>query len=228
MGWFEVVFNTPSHHRVHHGRNPKYIDKNHAGSLIIWDKMFGTFQVEEETPVYGVTKPTEHWDPVSAHIQPIVDMFKDLATVKGIKNKMAILFYPPGWFPSELGGRRFPPEVDKKDYKKFDVLVSSKLQSYLFIQSLTLLSGTAYFLFTYSSNSLTENIYWALALVFSIITVGLLFESRKIAWFLELARLILFTILTYFLVTGLATYLINIYLFASFIFIFKSRKELKR
>ena len=93
MPLFGLVFNTPSHHRVHHGINPKYIDKNHAGSLIIWDKMFGTFQAEEETPVYGITKPTEHWDPVSAHIQPIVDLFKDMGQVKGLGNKFAMLWY---------------------------------------------------------------------------------------------------------------------------------------
>jgi alkylglycerol monooxygenase len=53
--WFEAIFNTPSHHRVHHGVNPKYIDKNHAGMFIIWDKLFGTFQEEKEEPTYGVT-----------------------------------------------------------------------------------------------------------------------------------------------------------------------------
>ena len=51
--WFEAIFNTPSHHRVHHAIDPKYIDRNHAGTLIIWDKMFGTFQAEEEEPHYG-------------------------------------------------------------------------------------------------------------------------------------------------------------------------------
>ncbi|RZK53157.1 MAG: sterol desaturase family protein, partial [Pedobacter sp.] len=55
MGMLEHIINTPSHHRVHHGSNPKYIDKNHAGSLIIWDKMFGTFQKEEEQVYYGIT-----------------------------------------------------------------------------------------------------------------------------------------------------------------------------
>lgn len=228
MGWFELVFNTPSHHRVHHGKNPKYIDKNHAGSLIIWDKLFGTFQAEEETPVYGVTKPTNHWDPVSAHVQPIVDMFKDIITVKGLKNKIAILIYPPGWFPQELGGQRLPPEVDKANYEKFNVLVAPMLQSYLLIHSLTLLAGTAYFLFTYTSNTMINNVYWASALVFSIVSLGLLFESRKIAWYMELTRLlVLFTIAT-FLLNGLTKYLVHIYLFASFIFIFRSRNLLKR
>jgi alkylglycerol monooxygenase len=74
MGWFEYVFNTPSHHRVHHGRNPKYIDKNHAGSLIIWDKMFGTFQAEEERPTYGITKPINSWNAVWANFSHYVVM----------------------------------------------------------------------------------------------------------------------------------------------------------
>ena len=59
LGWFEYVFNTPSHHRVHHGTNPKYIDKNYAGIFIIWDRMFSTFQEEEETPLYGTLKPLQ-------------------------------------------------------------------------------------------------------------------------------------------------------------------------
>ncbi|MDQ2658099.1 MAG: sterol desaturase family protein, partial [Bacteroidota bacterium] len=66
--WIEFVFNTPSHHRVHHGRNPKYIDRNHAGSLIIWDRMFGTFQAEEEKPTYGITKPLNSWNAVWANM----------------------------------------------------------------------------------------------------------------------------------------------------------------
>ncbi|HKC12517.1 MAG TPA: sterol desaturase family protein, partial [Vicinamibacteria bacterium] len=57
LGPLEWVLNTPSHHRVHHGRNPKYIDRNHGGTLIVWDRLFGTFQGEEEEPVYGITTP---------------------------------------------------------------------------------------------------------------------------------------------------------------------------
>lgn len=63
LGPLEWILNTPSHHRVHHGSDPKYIDRNHAGTLIIWDKLFGTFQREEEEPVYGITKPLSSWNP---------------------------------------------------------------------------------------------------------------------------------------------------------------------
>lgn len=60
----EFIFNTPSHHRVHHSSDLKYLDKNHAGILIIWDRMFGTFQPEEEKPVYGLTKNVNTFNPV--------------------------------------------------------------------------------------------------------------------------------------------------------------------
>ena len=68
LGAFEWVFNTPSNHRVHHARNPKYIDRNHGGTLIIWDRLFGTYVAEEEEPVYGITTPLRSWNPVWANL----------------------------------------------------------------------------------------------------------------------------------------------------------------
>lgn len=63
--WFEFLFNTPSHHRVHHGRNEQYIDKNYGGCLIVWDRIFGTFEPEDEPVEYGITKPLKTQDPVT-------------------------------------------------------------------------------------------------------------------------------------------------------------------
>ncbi|MDP3269930.1 MAG: sterol desaturase family protein [Legionella sp.] len=102
MGWFETLFNTPSHHRVHHGKNPQYIDKNYAGSLIIWDKLFGTFEPEAEQPVYGVTEPLDSWNPYSANIKVLNDV---LYYGKGFKNKLNVvraLFMPPEWIINQL------------------------------------------------------------------------------------------------------------------------------
>ena len=62
--WFEAVFNTPSHHRVHHATNPQYLDRNHAGILIIWDKLFGTFEPEVEKPIYGLVKNIDTYNPL--------------------------------------------------------------------------------------------------------------------------------------------------------------------
>src|SRR6185295_5934812 len=74
LGPLEGILNTPSNHRVHHGRNPKYIDRNHAGMFVIWDRMFGTYVAEQEEPVYGITTPLRSWNPVWANLHYWVDL----------------------------------------------------------------------------------------------------------------------------------------------------------
>ncbi|UML94534.1 sterol desaturase family protein [Shewanella xiamenensis] len=96
LGPLEWLFNTPSHHRVHHGRNPQYIDKNYAGILIIWDKLFGTFVPEEETVIYGITKPVNSFNPLKVTFSEWRDMFSE-ATARGLTllERFKILFAPP-------------------------------------------------------------------------------------------------------------------------------------
>ncbi|MDI5834674.1 sterol desaturase family protein [Shewanella xiamenensis] len=96
LGPLEWLFNTPSHHRVHHGRNPQYIDKNYAGILIIWDKLFGTFVPEEETVIYGITKPVNSFNPIKVTFSEWRDMFSDVTT-KGLSfsERLKLLFAPP-------------------------------------------------------------------------------------------------------------------------------------
>lgn len=101
---FEYVFNTPSHHRVHHGVNPKYIDRNHGGTLIIFDRWFGTFQLEEEEVVYGITKQINSWNPVWVNFEYWIDLFKEAFQVHKVKNFFLMMFKMPGWKPEELGG----------------------------------------------------------------------------------------------------------------------------
>ncbi len=98
LGPLEWILNTPSHHRVHHGRNAKYIDKNHAASLIIWDRMFGTFQEEEERPTYGITKAVNTFNPITAHIKPIQDLYDESRSMS-TGDKLRLLFKSPGWKP---------------------------------------------------------------------------------------------------------------------------------
>jgi sterol desaturase/sphingolipid hydroxylase (fatty acid hydroxylase superfamily) len=92
----EYFLVTPSHHRVHHGSNSKYIDKNYGSTFIIWDRLFNTFQVEEERPVYGLTKPVTSYNPVYLVFHEWVDLWKDLLHARSWKEVWDLLFKPPG------------------------------------------------------------------------------------------------------------------------------------
>lgn len=99
LGPLEWVFNTPSHHRVHHASNIKYLDRNHAGVLIIWDRLFGTFVKEEERPVYGLTKNINTYNPVKIAFHEWQDMLRDVRRAKTNGDRLRYLFKPPGWSP---------------------------------------------------------------------------------------------------------------------------------
>ncbi|MGB0893883.1 MAG: sterol desaturase family protein [Parashewanella sp.] len=96
LGIFEWLFNTPSHHRVHHGVNPQYIDKNYAGVLIIWDKLFGTFVPEQETVRYGIPKPVNSFNPIKVSFAEWRDMLKE-ASANDInwRQRLMVLSAPP-------------------------------------------------------------------------------------------------------------------------------------
>ena len=95
----EAIFNTPSHHRVHHGSNPQYLDRNYAGILIIWDRLFGTFAKEEEPVVYGLVKPVNSVNPLKVFFYGLVRLGKKVAQARGLGNKLGHLFGPPNWEP---------------------------------------------------------------------------------------------------------------------------------
>ena len=103
LGWFGVVFNTPSHHRVHHGRNPIYLDRNHAGIFIIWDKMFGTFEPEDEAVDYGLTKNIHTYNPVRIAFHEWASMLKDAWNANTWRGRFGYLLMPPGWTEDGLG-----------------------------------------------------------------------------------------------------------------------------
>ena len=96
--WFEFIFNTPSHHRVHHATNPQYLDRNHAGIFIIWDRLFGSFEPEVEKPVYGLTTNINTFNPVKVAFLEWFGLLKDVFTSKtSVFNKLKYFLKPPGW-----------------------------------------------------------------------------------------------------------------------------------
>ena len=98
-GWYEFIFNTPSHHRVHHASNIRYLDQNHAGILVIWDRMFGTFSPElnEEKPIYGITKNIETYNLFKIASHEYVDVWRDVRRAPTLSAKFKYIFFSPGW-----------------------------------------------------------------------------------------------------------------------------------
>ena len=96
----EAIMNTPSHHRVHHGSNPRYIDKNYAGIFIIWDRMFGSFAEETEKVVYGITTPLDSINPFKVFFHGFTGLANQLSNTSGVTNKLLLLIKPPGWSPN--------------------------------------------------------------------------------------------------------------------------------
>jgi alkylglycerol monooxygenase len=191
---FEYVFNTPSHHRVHHGVNPKYIDRNHGGTLIIFDRMFGTFQAEEEEVVYGITKQPKSWNPLWVNFEYWIDLFRQVSRAKKFSDKMKLLFYAPGWKPEEEGGMTLLHDVTPKTFHKYDTDVPQNLNYYVFIQFVLILIGTTIFLFFYKMLSFYMVIYVSAVVVFSLVNLGGIFERKKWVMPMEFFRLFLISI----------------------------------
>ncbi|CAG0894150.1 unnamed protein product [Cyprideis torosa] len=101
LGPLEYILNTPSHHRVHHGSNRAYLDKNYAGVLIIWDRMFGTFEPEKEQSVYGLTHPINSFDPMELYFGLHRHIVRTAQESRGISNKLSVFFKGPGWSPGK-------------------------------------------------------------------------------------------------------------------------------
>lgn len=106
----EFVFNTPSHHRVHHGSDPIYLDKNYGGILIIWDRMFGTFQPELHRPTYGLTKPVGTYNLLKLEFGDYAALWRDVRAADSWRDRLGYLFGPPGWEPTPRDGGTTLPE----------------------------------------------------------------------------------------------------------------------
>ncbi len=95
----ELVFNTPSHHRVHHGSDPEYLDRNYGGILIVWDRLFGTFTPELQRPTYGLTKPVATYHLLKLQYGDYAQIWRDVQEADRLRDRLGYLFGPPGWQP---------------------------------------------------------------------------------------------------------------------------------
>jgi sterol desaturase/sphingolipid hydroxylase (fatty acid hydroxylase superfamily) len=189
LGPLEWILNTPSHHRVHHGIDPKYIDKNYAGIFIIWDRLFGTFEPESTEPVYGVVKPLESWNPFWANAEPWVKLWEMSRATRRFRDKLFVWIAPPEWRPADLGGPVTIPEVSRASQQRYATPAPRIVNAYVLVGFALVSVATTVQLRVSESLSPVENgAIVALILVTLAVWSGL--EERK-GWAvpLEIAKL---------------------------------------
>jgi sterol desaturase/sphingolipid hydroxylase (fatty acid hydroxylase superfamily) len=189
LGPLEWVMNTPSHHRVHHGIDPQYVDRNYAGIFIIWDRLFGTFQREEREPVYGTVKAVSTWDPLAANLANWRDLAKMSRATRSRADKIRVWFAPPEWRPADLGGPVVVPPADPASHPRYDVRAPRAVQVYVAVQFAIAAVATMAYLWIESTASLAFLSAAAGVLVATVVAWGALLERRRWAWPLEIGRL---------------------------------------
>ena len=189
LGPLEWVMNTPSHHRVHHGIDPKYIDKNYAGIFIVWDRLFGTFKEEEEEPVYGIVKPLASFNPLWANVHYFADMAALARKCPRFVDKLRVWIAPPEWRPMELGGRVVIPEASRATQRKYATQVPRGLGAYVMVNFAIVGSATTAFLWMQATAPLSKLACVSALIVATLLAWGALFEGKRWAIPVEVARL---------------------------------------
>ena len=179
MGLLELFLNTPSHHRVHHGSNPKYIDKNHAGTLIIWDRMFGTFQKEEDEVVYGITKPLASWNPVWANFHYWDELLETAKKSRGLGDKINVFIKSPGWFPEYLGVLQHPIETDISTHTKYSPVYKPRFNLYILFQFLFSLGLATLLLFLNNKLTMFQLTACSVLVILNLTSCGALLEQKN-------------------------------------------------
>jgi len=193
LGWFEWFFITPSNHRVHHGQNPRYMDRNYGGVFIVWDRLFGTFQEEldEEPVIYGVTTPLASWNPLWANLHFYVQLWRDAVRAASWWDKLRIWFMPTGWRPADVAARYPLEKHELRDFIKFDVPLNRGQKLYAALQFAVYVLGITWLLMVSASHGFSHVLVgWCWA-AFGLYAIGVWLENRALARRLELARLLL-------------------------------------
>ena len=138
MGPLDYILVTPSNHRVHHAQNERYIDKNYGGILILWDRLFGTFQdeVEDDPVVFGVRKPLSSWNPFWANLQVYDYLLFDAVRTQRWRDKIGVWFRRTGWRPADVAAQYPKSRSDLTTFTKFDPALAPAMRHYVLAQFL--------------------------------------------------------------------------------------------
>lgn len=193
LGILEYVMVTPSHHRVHHASNEAYLDKNFGDMFIIWDKLFGTFAAEKETPRYGLTKQLESHSFLWQHFHYLVELGYAVSKAPGLFQKMKILFGRPADFDPELRA-----VAEKRFLSRHKVRArSQKFRLYAVVQ-FALMVTTLFFLLLFEHYiSAYVQVMIALTIFVTLINCGAILEQRRWVFYLEFLRGVLIVMITF-------------------------------
>lgn len=186
LGIVEYILVTPSHHRVHHASNEKYLDKNYGDVLIVWDKLFGTFQKEEEEPNYGLTKPLDSYSFLWQHFHFAVELWLAVRKTRGWLNKLKLLFAPPDSIDPNL--REEAADIFGV-YRNKEVL-QQPLHRYVIWQMILLLIALMVFILFERHISLPFHIGFTLITILTLINCGAIMEKKHWTFHVEYLRLL--------------------------------------
>lgn len=180
MGFLEWFMNTPSHHRVHHGSNEKYLDKNHAGTLIIWDRMFGTFQEEEEEPDYGITKPLESWNPFWANWHYWSELFQVAKSKQSVFESLKVFLKSPAELQIEPMVKSTIHDNKRRTVNKYDNHPQQKQWNYyvLYLFLCALIAATL-LLFLQHKMNVIQLLVTAVFVLLTLLVCGAILENTK-------------------------------------------------
>ena len=198
LGPLELIFITPSNHRIHHAQNPEYIDANYGGVFIIWDRIFGTYIPERDDlkPIYGTVKPLRSWNPIWSNLEIYHQMIRDTIHTKTLKNKIKVWFSSTRWRPEDVY-EKFPHVTnDLEDFEKYDPDANRTTKFFTSVQFIINSSISTIIIFTIADQSYLQSCMLAIMLVASTTLVTSIIENKKWGYQSELARSI-FTILLF-------------------------------
>ena len=195
LGPLEAVLMTPSHHRVHHAQNERYIDKNYGGMFILWDRLFGSYESEsdDEPVVFGVRKPLANWNPFWANLQVYDYLWFDARKTKRWRDKLGIWFRHTGWRPADVQARYPKSRVDLAHFEKFDPEVAPGIRRYAVAQFAVAIAAVLWIGELFATSGAGAVIVPCIALWALLLSLGWLNEGRQAAVALELIRLLVVT-----------------------------------
>ena len=192
LGVLDYILVTPSNHRVHHAQNERYIDKNYGGMLILWDRMFGTFQDElsSDPVVFGVRKPLANWNPIWANLQVYDYLLFDSLRTKRWRDKIGVWFRRTGWRPDDVAAKYPKARAEIDSFAKFDARPMPGFGGYVLAQFAIAIVVTLGIAQRFGEHGPAAVLIPSLLLWVQLWTIGMLNEGRNNAWLAELMRLL--------------------------------------